>query len=150
MRPLVIHWGALLLMPLSLCGCAAAFDAYQGPRKPDSELAIVHESFWNALGLISIGMNGRLMWTKGYPGSARGIKLEPGVYDIEYGHECVSDYAVLSGGSPTFYRSRRSDRLDVVAGHIYVVHSSFSCSFGPFHSWIEDETTHQVVAGTSH
>ena len=132
------------LAALSLGGCGFIvrdLDVYDGPKKPDSQLAIIHGSM-DAY-LISISKNGRLFFQGAGELTRRQVRLEAGVYEISY---------VFFKPDPDDPRIR--ENVDLMAGHSYLV-DGYACIFfcgshdrGLGYVWIKDETTGQVVSGT--
>jgi len=133
----------MLPVVLSLGGCGLireTFDSYDGPRLPDSQLAIIQEGLFGGL-LDSISKDGQLVWRNDshHPGR---VKLQPGSYEISYSFGCYSqDAAFLTGNDPII--SRGSYKLDLLAGHTYSSHGSCRGT------WIEDDKSGEVFTAFS-
>src|SRR5262245_10770894 len=146
---------ALSFATLSLGGCGLITKdlvAYQGPAKPDSELAVVSEAM--DARVLSLTVDGRSFYPHQASSFRQAMRLEPGTYAVNYtfvGSDVLLKYV---DGPETW---GRSDTVELKAGHTYFVDGE-SCSDlnfctshrkGSVYVWIKDETTGQVVAGAS-
>jgi len=139
-----------------LCACisssSASFDAYQGERKPDNELALIAERDPTA-GLETISKDGAVIWKReasyaeqSVKGSVnrQQVKLTPGRYKIASLLWCASDYAYETSGfkNPNYLGIRHTDDVELVAGHAYEIRGEnvgYLCLDGA-RLWIEDTT----------
>jgi hypothetical protein len=136
---------------LSGCGLITKdIAAYEGPAKPDSELAVVREDI--DARVFSLTTNGRSFYPHQATRLRQAVRLEPGTYSVDYTF-VASD--VLLKYVDRSVSWRRSDTVELLAGHSYLVDGE-SCSDlnfctshtkGSIYVWIKDETTGQVVAG---
>lgn len=137
-----------------------SFDAYEGAKKPDVELALVAEMDPTA-GLQSIAKDGVVIWQrranfaqqagKGILGDVdrQQVRLQPGVYRINSVVWCNSAYAFeLSGNrNGTYLGLRHTDDVELVAGHTYEIRGEnvgYLCGDGP-KLWIEDVTAGRTI-----
>ena len=137
---LCAFWVAIAI---SITGCATAqtFKAYEGPERPQDELAILD---WSSGGWVD-SIDG-----KSDPRFARGLlvapydairraELLPGKHTIKY-----TDYFYKLG-----YRNGEGV-IDMKPGHVYILKHDRSYPFRPKEgaAWIEDQTTGEVVLGS--
>ena len=143
----------LMLVNLSLSACGLITKdavAYQGPAKPESELAVVREAI--DARMMSLTLNGRSFYPHQSTTLRQAIRLEPGTYAVDYTFVASEVLFKYLDGPETW---RRTDTVELKAGHKYLVDGE-SCSElhfctshrkGSVYVWIKDETTGQVVTG---
>ncbi len=153
-----------LCMVLNLGGCAPAmFDLYEGPRLPDSEVALVRETFSYA-SLVSISKDGNSIWHRRLPQNIypayQYVRLRPGSYEVKHVNTCYTlgtgvgiDLTRLlptTGDYPIANVMERSTTLDVEAGHTYSLRSdgcprsAFKSLRGNSDSFFQDDTSLRI------
>lgn len=135
----------VVAMASALAGCglmASDMKAYPGPDLSKSQLAVV-ENAWGCPGcLTSVRNEGYVYYDISCDGMRSSVSLQPGAYDIAYGHRNYKTTAV-----------ERSDRIELKAGHTYVVKDdvcyAFCFSMPSYQTfvWIEDGASGEVVSG---
>ena len=144
---------------LSVAGCYvlapwSELDTYKGPRKPDSEIAVVltrGAGSW----VSQIKKGGDSYYDEPREPTSHNalkvaVRLEPGAYTIVY-----------SGVNYKTAPVTHTDTVDLIAGHVYrpktvacyfILQYFSECSFNmksyTTYLWLEDNTTGAIVAGS--
>ncbi|MGE0117475.1 MAG: hypothetical protein AB7S71_04695 [Dongiaceae bacterium] len=132
-----------MVLGCAACGLTAPdMTAYQGPDLGDQQLAVVENRGDCPFCIVSIEREGYLYFDASRDGLRKSVKLAPGAYEVTYEYRSYKTQAV-----------RRSDTIELKAGHIYDVKRDVCymfCFDMPSYTtylWIEDSATGQVVAG---
>jgi hypothetical protein len=136
----------VVIAGLSSCGFIPKnIDAYEGPRQAGSKLALIRQPNFSNAWFDSISRNGSVIWRDEGGVERPQVSLEPGTYEVVYRCTWESSYGFLSTGNG-HYEHKRSDILELIAGHSYSIHGDIKCNSNS-DLWIEEDSSGEVVAG---
>lgn len=133
-------WGGVLLMLLVTMGCTRPYNAYPGPPRPESELAVITPE----AGVKIHALDGRAINVT--PGPAQGLDVKYNRINLASGEYTLT---LIPQGIDTI-KTFVKVTVRVEAGKRYQVRRQFypgaSNARGSYKFWVENEQTGAVIS----